>query len=85
MFKLLIGIIFFFVFLLLLVGTIGIAFLRSLFGGNKKPTQQSNETNRTYTNPDKDKIFNDHEGEYVEYEEIKDTPKRDEGNMEEKK
>ncbi len=81
MFKLLFGIIIFFVLFLLLTGALGIKILRSLLGFKNRPTQQPrNEDTRTYSNPEsKDKIFGDHEGEYVDYEEVDTTesPKRD--------
>lgn len=72
MFKLLFGIIIFFGLLLLLTGALGMKILRSLFGFGNKPTQQPrNEETRTYSNPEsRDKIFGEHEGEYVEFEEI---------------
>ena len=59
MLKLLFGIILFFLLLLLLAGAAGIGLLRTLFGGIKSPPRQPNETNRPYSNPDKDKIFGD--------------------------
>ena len=76
MLKLLFGIILFFLLLQLLAGAAGIGLLRTLFGGIKSPPRQSNETNRPYSNPDKDKIFGDKEGEYVDYEEITEDDKK---------
>ena len=75
MFKLLFGIIIFFVLFLLLTGALGMKILRSLFGFKHRPTQQpQNEETRTYSNPEsKDKIFGEHEGEYVDYEEVDTT------------
>ena len=79
MFKFLFGLIFFFVLLVLLAGALGIGFLRSIFGSGKQSSHRSDDTIRTSSNPDKDKIFGDHEGEYVDYEENKtpEAPKED--------
>ena len=79
MFKFLFGLILFFVLLVLLAGALGIGFLRSIFGSGKQSSHRSDDTIRTSSNPDKDKIFGDHEGEYVDYEEIKtpEAPKED--------
>ena len=80
MFKFLFGLIFFFVLLVLLAGALGIGFLRSIFGiGKQQSSRRSDDTTHTPSNPDKDKIFGDHEGEYVDYEEIKtpEAPKED--------
>lgn len=78
MFKLLIGIILFFVLMLLFAGALGIRLLRSILGGSKPPHRQPDENIQTYSNPDKDKIFGEREGDYVEYEEIKEDKKKDE-------
>ncbi len=80
MLKLLFGIILFFLLLLLLAGAAGIGLLRTLFGGIKSPPRQPNETNRPNSNPDKDKIFGDKEGEYVDYEEIKEDKSKNDVN-----
>ena len=79
MFKFLFGLIFFFVVLVLLAGARGIGGLPSIFGSGKQSSHRSDDTIRTSSNPDKDKIFGDHEGEYVDYEEIKtpEAPKED--------
>ncbi len=82
MFKFLFGLIFFFVLLVLLAGALGIGFLRSIFGSGKQSSHRSDDTIRTSSNPDKDKIFGDHEGEYVDYEEIK-TPEAPKENLKE--
>lgn len=75
MFKLLFGIILFFFIALLFTGVLGISFLRSLFRGNNRPAQQQNDTPRSNSSPDTDKIFSNHEGEYVDFEEIRDDEK----------
>ena len=83
MFKFLYGLILFFVLLVLLAGALGIGFLRSIFGiGKQQSSRRSDDTTHTPSNPDKDKIFGDHEGEYVDFEEI-DTPESPEGNLKE--
>jgi len=72
MFKLLLGIIVFFVLILLLAGSLGISLLRLLFGfGNKINQQQPESTQTTSNKTDKDKVFGKQEGEYVEFEEVK--------------
>ena len=72
MFKLLLGIIVFFVLILLLAGSLGISLLRLLFGFGNKINQQQSETTQTTSNKtDKDKVFGKQEGEYVEFEEVK--------------
>lgn len=85
MFKLLFGIIIFFGLFLLLTGALGVKILRSLLGFENKPQQPKNDAPRNYPNPEnRDKIFGEHEGEYVEFEEIKeDTPKSPKGDFEE--
>ncbi len=80
MFKFLFGLILFFVLLFLLAGALGIGFLRSIFGSSKRSARQQNETIHTSQGSDKDKIFGDHEGEYVEFEEIEDTPESPEAD-----
>ncbi|MHB9054751.1 MAG: DUF4834 family protein [Paludibacteraceae bacterium] len=75
MFKLLFGIILFFFIILFFTGVLGISFLRSLFRGNNRPAQQQNDTPRSNSSPELDKIFSDHEGEYVDFEEIKEEEK----------
>lgn len=71
MLKLLLGILIFFGLILMLAGAFGVKMLRSLFGFGNKPSQQP-RTDETYTpgNDNRDKIFGEHEGEYVEFEEI---------------
>lgn len=73
MFKLLIGIIAFGGLFLLLLGSMGLRILRSLFGFGKRSntSNKDNSTRETYSEPtEKNKIFGEHEGEYVEFEEI---------------
>ncbi len=84
MFKLLLVIIIFFGIILLLTGAIGFRFLRALFDfGSKNPSHRKGDQNRTYTQEvdSSDKIFGDHVGEYVEYEEI-DTSKSPKADVE---
>ena len=75
MFKLLFGIILFFFIILFFTGVLGISFLRSLFRGNNRPAQQQNDTPRSNSSPDTDKIFSDNEGEYVDFEEVEEVEK----------
>lgn len=82
MFKFLLGIILFFLLLILLAGSLGIRFLRSLFGQAKNPPQQNPEAPRNSPKPDNDKIFGDHEGEYIEFEEVKEPPQSSEPEAE---
>ncbi|MDR1585631.1 MAG: DUF4834 family protein [Prevotellaceae bacterium] len=58
---------------MLIVGIFALGLLRSIFGfGNKRTRQEERETLFDADNQDKQKIFDKSEGEYVEYEEIKD-------------
>lgn len=77
MFKFLFGIIAIFGLFLLLTGAVGVKILRSLFGFGNKPQQPKHDEPRNYPSPEnRDKIFGEHEGEYVEFEEIKENPEK---------
>ena len=79
MFKFLVGILLFFGLIILLVTSLGISLLRSLFGSARRSGQKSDEPVRPHTSgDDRDKIFGNQEGEYVDFEEIKDDQKKDE-------
>lgn len=82
MFKFLLGIILFFLLLILLAGSLGIRFLRSLFGQAKNPPQQNPDAPRNSPKPDNDKIFGDQEGEYIEFEEVKEPTQSSEPKAE---
>ncbi|MDH8702545.1 CHASE3 domain sensor protein [Dysgonomonadaceae bacterium PH5-43] len=69
----------FFIFLLLIFSGVSIIsyILKALFGKGKSSSNrtqsQRNETKSTTSTPSKqEKIFTDDEGEYIEFEEIKD-------------
>lgn len=58
---------------LFILGSV-ISFIRSIFGfGRKKNSNNTNESGQTFENSkkSKSKIFSKNEGEYVDYEEIK--------------
>lgn len=74
MFKLLFGIIIFFAVIVVSILVLGLSFLRRIFGIGKKPTQQ-NRDSREPTQPfseNTNDVFGKDEGEYVDFEEIKD-------------
>ncbi|HHT22794.1 MAG TPA: DUF4834 family protein [Bacteroidales bacterium] len=80
MFKFLIGILVFFGLLILLVVSLGLSFLRALFGFGRKRHSQPDSA-PTYTPPQtegREKIFGKHEGEYIDFEEITENDKNDE-------
>lgn len=67
---------FFIVIFVLVIGLVIIStifgFLRSIFSFGKRNTQTQSAQSQTYGQPvSKSKIFDNNEGEYVDYEEIK--------------
>lgn len=72
MFKFLFGLILLVVLFLMLTGALGVRILRALFGFGRKPSQRQQEPPTSYSRPrSRKKIFEKHEGEYVDFEEIK--------------
>jgi len=68
----LLTILFLFVFIVILILATAFGFLRSLFGfGRRKNTQQQTDTFSDNNSIDKQKIFDKNEGEYVDFEEVK--------------
>lgn len=77
MFKLLFGLLLVILLIILLAGSIGISLLRALFGIGTKQQQPPREKTRTYSEPkNREKVFDKNEGEYVEYEEIKEDEQK---------
>ncbi len=76
MFRILIGILFFFLMLLLSLGALGVGLLRRLFGGSKRDSGFSSRSKGpTLSHParkKREKIFDDSDGEYIDFEEIDD-------------
>lgn len=71
------GFLFFIVIFILVVGLIIIStvlgFIRSIFSFGKRSTKSQSSESHTYEEPtSKSKIFDKSEGEYVDYEEVKD-------------
>lgn len=71
------GFLFFIVIFILIVGLIIIStvlgFVRSIFSFGKRSTQSQGTQSQTHEQPtSKSKIFDKSEGEYVDYEEVKD-------------
>jgi hypothetical protein len=70
------GFIFFILFFILVIGLFIISsvfgFIRSIFGFGKRATQPQNFQSGNFEQPtSKSKVFDNNEGEYVDYEEIK--------------
>jgi hypothetical protein len=61
-----------FIFVVILILSIAFGFLRSLFGfGRRRNSQQQTDTFSDNNPIDKQKIFDKNEGEYVDFEEVK--------------
>ncbi|NLO72166.1 MAG: DUF4834 family protein [Porphyromonadaceae bacterium] len=71
MIKLLFGLNIFFGLILFLTGALGVKILRTLFGFGRKQKPTKNNQTHTYTDiRNRDKVFGDDVGEYVEFEEV---------------
>lgn len=72
MFRILFGILFFFLILIFLMGALGLGMLRRLFGGGRRKRQfEKKKPDISYTKPQRrEKIFDKSDGEYIDFEEI---------------
>ncbi|MFV0392517.1 MAG: DUF4834 family protein [Paludibacteraceae bacterium] len=77
MFKFLIAILLFSGLILLLAGSFGLRLLRSFLGFDKKPRENANgghpDSEKDYSQSH-EKIISKSEGEYVDFEEVRDEP-----------
>jgi len=79
MLKFLLGILLFFGLVILFVTSLGISLLRSLFRSDSKVARgQEESVHRRSKEEDRDKIFGNHEGEYVDFEEVSEDDKKTE-------
>ena len=79
MLKFLFGILLFLGLIILLVTSLGIGLLRSLFrSGSRVAREKEESVHRRAKEEDRDKIFGNHEGEYVDFEEVTEDDKKGE-------